>query len=94
MGEDEVEDCKTWAEFLKKHYFVKEIIRTRIIGILTVKKRKYGLQYKRRTALRGANTYIYTYMCVYVFCIQCNPIFTLAKPTFYKNATSRNKTVK
>jgi hypothetical protein len=28
------------AEFLKKHYFVKEIIRIRITGIPTVKKEK------------------------------------------------------
>jgi len=36
MGEDEEEDCKTWAEFLKKHYSVKEIIRIRIIRMLVM----------------------------------------------------------
>jgi len=31
-------------------------------------------------------------VCI-VFCVQCNPIFTVAKSAFYKKATSRNRIV-
>jgi len=40
------------------------------------------------------HTYVHICVCVCVFCVQCNPIFTLAKSTFHQKATSRNRIVK
>ena len=46
----------------------------------------------REEQLSGEQIHTYVHVCM--FCVQYNTIFTVAKPTFYKKATGRNKIVK
>jgi hypothetical protein len=84
MGQDEEEDCKTWQKSSGNTTLLRRELWWGLQKFQLLRKRKYGLHYKRRTALKGANTYICTCVCVCVFCVQCDPIFTRAKSTFYK----------
>ena len=84
MREDEEEDCKTWQKPSGNTTLLSTELGWGLQEFQLLRKRKYGLHNKRRTTLKGENTYICTGACVCVFCVQCNPIFTVAKSTFYK----------